>query len=130
MRVENRGVTLRLRLVLAIVVLSTIGLAVFGVATYALYARSQYDRLDAQLRATVPVVHSDLRGDTDRDEPHHGPGGGPPLVVPAGTYAEVRSTDGDVVSQKMPSAYASTSPKLPADLGDIAANGRYFSARS
>ena len=36
--------------------LVTAGLAVFGVATYQLYARSQYDRLDDQLRASAGAV--------------------------------------------------------------------------
>src|SRR5207302_10630613 len=52
---ENGDVTLRFRLVVGLVVLTTIGLAVFGVATYALYAHDQYDRLDDQLRASVPI---------------------------------------------------------------------------
>ena len=42
--------TLRSRLVLALVVLSTVGLAVFGVTTYSLYQRSQESLLDDQLR--------------------------------------------------------------------------------
>jgi len=48
--------TLRLRLVLGLVVLVTAGLAVFGFATYELYSRSQYDRLDDQIRASAPAV--------------------------------------------------------------------------
>lgn len=42
--------TLRSRLVLALVALSTVGLAVFGVTTYSLYQRSQESLLDDQLR--------------------------------------------------------------------------------
>jgi len=48
--------TLRLRLVLGLVVLVTAGLAVFGFGTYELYTRSQYDRLDDQIRASAPAV--------------------------------------------------------------------------
>ena len=40
--------TLRLRLVLAIMVLVLAGLTLFGFLTYSLYARSEYDR--ARLR--------------------------------------------------------------------------------
>ena len=52
--------TLRLRLVIALAALVTVGLAVFGVATYELYARSQYQRLDDQLSASVPLVTRQL----------------------------------------------------------------------
>src|SRR5947209_19542965 len=101
--------TLRLRLVLGLVVLVTAGLAVFGFATYTLYSRSQYDRLDAQLRASAPAVVPNLAGkagvaydDGDRPGGHfgdHGPPGGrdgrqPPAVVPLVGYAEPRGHDG------------------------------------
>jgi len=52
--------TLRLRLVLGLVVLVTAGLAVFGFATYELYSRSQYTRLDDQMRASASAVVSSL----------------------------------------------------------------------
>jgi len=42
-------VTLRLRLVIALVVLVAVGLTIFGVSTYKFYADSQYDHLDDQL---------------------------------------------------------------------------------
>jgi two-component system OmpR family sensor kinase len=41
--------TLRLRLVVALVVLVAVGLTIFGVSTYKFYADSQYDHLDDQL---------------------------------------------------------------------------------
>src|SRR6266540_1314872 len=93
--------TLRLRLVLALAALVTAGLAVFGVTTYQLYARSQYDRLDDLLRSSVPSVGAELRfsagfgpGPSDDDEP--GPGG-PPIVLPPGTYGELRDSDDNVI---------------------------------
>lgn len=52
--------TLRLRLVLALVVLVAAGLALFGVATYSLYARSQRQHLDDQVRSSVPSVTRQL----------------------------------------------------------------------
>src|SRR4030088_900893 len=55
--------TLRLRLVLALVVLVTAGLALFGVVTYSLYARSQYEQLDGQIRRSSGIVTRQL---TDR----------------------------------------------------------------
>jgi len=52
--------TLRLRLVLALVALLTVGLALYGFATYSLYAHAQYDRLDAQIAASVNAVSTKL----------------------------------------------------------------------
>lgn len=52
--------TLRLRLVLAIVVLVAGGLALFGAATYTFYAHSEYQRLDAQIRSSLPIVAQQL----------------------------------------------------------------------
>src|SRR6266700_5128601 len=114
--------TLRLRLVLGLVVLVTAGLAVFGFATYELYSRSQYDRLDDQIRASASAVVSRLAGNAGLayDDGHgQGPGGGPPghdggpggghdggrggrpgppTVVPLTSYAELRGSDGALVS--------------------------------
>src|SRR5438067_12233050 len=113
--------TLRLRLVLALVALSTIGLAVFGVATYALYAHTQYDRLDAQLRASAPILEFQVRNDAGIDTgprpggDDSGGRGGPhaPQISPAGTYAELRRSDGPVVARHVPSSSETSSvPKL------------------
>ena len=52
--------TLRFRLVLALVALVAVGLAVFGVATYTAFSRVQHQRLDDQLRASVPFVTGQL----------------------------------------------------------------------
>src|ERR1043165_5645645 len=100
--------TLRLRLVLGLVVLVTAGLAVFGVATYQLYSRSQYGRLDDQLRGSAAAAGAspgreagldDNRPGSGFGDGPHGPGGKdgdgqrdghPPTVVPYGTYSELR----------------------------------------
>ena len=63
--------TLRLRLVLGLLVLMTVGLAIFGFSTYALYSRSEYDRLDAQLVNSIPLVTAQLYSEA-------GLAGGPP----------------------------------------------------
>ena len=52
----RRNVTLRLRLVVALGLLLTAGLAAFGIATYARYSSSEYRRLDQRLEALVPPV--------------------------------------------------------------------------
>jgi two-component system OmpR family sensor kinase len=129
-------VTLRLRLVVALVVLVTVGLGVFGAVTYALYARSQYDRLDDQIRASVGLVSQELREEADLGHPFPGPGGGqgddeggqgdggdgrggyrdhPAAVAPPGTYAELWR-DGEVLS----SIQLSEGDDLPALPDDVA----------
>ncbi|MDQ1461474.1 MAG: hypothetical protein QOI08_2958, partial [Actinomycetota bacterium] len=52
--------TLRLRLVVALFTLMLAGLGLFGVVTYIVYARSQYQRLDEQIRAAVPFATRQL----------------------------------------------------------------------
>ncbi len=71
--------TLRLRLVGALVALVTIGLSIFMLTMYGLYSRSQYDRLDDQLRASVTLVSAQLRSSAglDPDGDNHGAAGGP-----------------------------------------------------
>ncbi len=46
--------TLRARLTLGLTALATVGLLIFGFATYSLYARSRYDQVDEQLNAADP----------------------------------------------------------------------------
>src|SRR3954462_12486233 len=88
--------TLRTRLVVGVVVLVAAGLGVFGVVTYGLYSRSQYERLDSQIRNSVQLVTFDLY--RDRDDDHRGPPDGdehrPPQLVPPGTYAALLTSSG------------------------------------
>ncbi|HYT38249.1 MAG TPA: hypothetical protein VEN99_01995, partial [Acidimicrobiia bacterium] len=144
--------TLRLRLVLGLVVLVTAGLAVFGFSTYELYSRSQYDRLDEQVRASASAVvptlarKAGLAPDDDGggpgsgfggDRPGHdgGPGGGhdgrpaPPTVVPLVGYAELRGTDGVLVANFAQSSTAAV-PKLDDTLEVTAAAGRFWTTGS
>src|SRR4051812_22809297 len=104
--------TLRLRLVLGIMLLVLAGLALFGVSTYSLYARSEYDRLDNQIRSSAPLVSrqvSEAAGQTSGNG-GNGPGGngpngfdgergggggrGGPGPLPLETYAELRDASG------------------------------------
>src|SRR5215471_5612527 len=112
--------TLRFRLVLALVALVAVGLAVFGIATYTAYSRAQHQRLDDQLQASVPFVTGQLYEQITPDPYHPGPGGGPgggpppgiEPVVPSGTYAELRDPSGAVQATVQP--WDSTSqPDLP-----------------
>ncbi|MCU1487977.1 MAG: sensor histidine kinase [Actinomycetia bacterium] len=115
--------TLRSRLVAALVLLATVGLAVFGVATYELYAHSEYDRLDDQLRSARPSAMAQLRGEGYRG-PFGGRGGPPPVAVPVGTYIEQRSPDGTVVPLQV--VDTSSQPDLPDDLGTIPRDGKFL----
>ena len=102
--------TLRMRLVLALVALTTGGLAVFGIVTYSLYAHAQYQRLDDQIQASVPVVSRYLTeptfgttGPSSNGSNGSQPGGGGPpgprVVIPPNTYAELRDATGTVINQ-------------------------------
>jgi two-component system OmpR family sensor kinase len=83
-------VTLRSRLTLALVLLTAVGLGFFGFATYRLYARSQRDRLDEQLDASLPSVTGALINEVHGEpiRPRPGPGGRP-VTLPSGTYAQL-----------------------------------------
>ena len=102
--------TLRVRLVLALLALLTVGLVIFGVATYSFYADSQYKRLDDQVRASQPLVSRQLDQAAGRPVDGRdfggrggaggggGPGGGPPVFAPPGTYGELRDETGAYVT--------------------------------
>src|SRR5947207_9960916 len=125
--------TLRIRLVLALLALLTVGLVIFGVATYSFYSHSQYKRLDDQVRASRPAVSRQLdeafgrdgggkRGGPGRGGP--GGGGGPPVVVPPGTWTELRDYQG-FSAYEMATNTSGSRPSLPLKLK---ANGtqRFF----
>src|SRR5690349_3166507 len=103
--VASPRLTLRLRLVLALTALVVVGLTVFGVATYTLYARSERQRLDDQITASIPLVQGALYRAAGIDNGHHpepdgGPAGlgpKPSTVVPPSTYAELRNAQGGLV---------------------------------
>src|SRR3954470_22118483 len=122
--VAGPRLTLRLRLVLALTVLVVVGLTVFGVATYTLYARSERQRLDDQITASIPLVQGQLyqqAGLSDGHRPDDDDGGAgarppkPSTVVPASTYAELRDPNGTVLSSIRLSDTID-SPDLGADL--------------
>ncbi|QXC61025.1 HAMP domain-containing histidine kinase [Aquihabitans sp. G128] len=119
--------TLRLRLVLALVALSTVGLAVFGVTTYSLYQRSLESRLDDQLRATLPPLSGRLAAEASgvddgplfpsRNGPAPASSGGdqPGAGFGFDNYAALISTDGKVLAQNEP-VVTTALPDLPDDL--------------
>ncbi|MGH9170660.1 MAG: sensor histidine kinase [Acidimicrobiales bacterium] len=115
--------TLRLRLVAAIVLLATAGLVLFAVVTYSLYSNSEYQGLDRQLLSSVGVIGNALApagpgvlpGGGAR--PGVGAGGGasgtgqpPPIVVP---YGALYTSSGKLVAALPVESKTAGSPRLP-----------------
>ena len=139
--------TLRLRLVIGLALLVTVGLAVFGFTTYSLYSHSEYQRLDDQIRSSATVVTGQLcesAGTACGPVPGHSGGnpsfgnpggdgggghGGPPVVVPPGTYAELRDKSGKVLSTVQASDSAEQ-PKLAKNLKASGSEHRFFTTGS
>lgn len=88
--------SLRTRLVASLVVLLTLGLTVYGAGTYRTFAAAELDRLDDDLRASVPLVEREMNARLRR--PTSGLGATPAVVVAPGTYAELRGPDEDVLA--------------------------------
>ena len=80
--------TLRLRLVLALVALVTVGLAGFGLVTYVLYAHSEYQRLDTQIRSSEPLVQQQLDEAAGLTFGRNPATGGEPPTFPLGAGVE------------------------------------------
>lgn len=113
--------TLRTRLVVAVVVLTGAGLAVLGIVTYSLSARSQYDRRDDALRAAVNPVAARLQraagGGFGRPDDGSGPGGrggfGPGLPGESiGAYGVLYDDSGTALASLEP-ADTDARPRVP-----------------
>jgi two-component system, OmpR family, sensor kinase len=124
-------VSLRARLLVAVLVLAAAGLALVGAITYAEQRSFQLQQVDDRVRAAPPAVARALGdagvgpklGDRDRDRDHRGgpggpPGGGPEPLVPQGTYGERRDASGRVLGRKTfdYGQEITGSPKLPASV--------------
>jgi two-component system, OmpR family, sensor kinase len=92
-------VTLRARLVVALLAVFSVGMVVYGVASYQAFARSELARLDAQVQTSLPVAERELFRSIGVLTGQGGGGGGtgPQVVVAPGTYAELRDVDGNTV---------------------------------
>lgn len=129
-----KGVSLRVRLVAALAVLLVAGLALFGFATYSIYARLQHQRLDDSLRGVVGIASRRLQaGDAGNPFPDGaippnggdsgGDGGGqgfPNRPGPGDTYAVLLDADGNVVRDT--TTFSTAKPDLPTKLQP----GRHF----
>lgn len=128
--------TLRTRLVVALVALSTVGLVVFGVSTYSLYQRSLERQMDQDLAANANGLGGRLvigSGDTAIDPETCAPVGatvasnpfppddGGPVGAPTGSldpYTELQAADGTVLACSNPVS-TDARPDIPDDL-DVA----------
>jgi two-component system, OmpR family, sensor kinase len=122
-------VTLRLRLVVALVALVTVGLVLFGATTYTFYARDRLQRLDTQIGNSEPLIDQQLDERAGLAGPPSAPQGGPgpPIEVLTGTYAELRDSSGKILSQIENSTHL---PRLPNPLPTPAPHGRLFTVGS
>ena len=127
--------TLRLRLVLAVVALVTIAVGLFLAVTYSEFSHSEYQRLANQLRAYEPAVDQYL------DQVNGGRGGGPlggPAPdggpehqpgLPFGSFAQQRNADGTAIGTSIlfvpQNDVGHASPALPSVLAP-APGGRLF----
>jgi two-component system OmpR family sensor kinase len=133
--------TLRLRLVVGLVVLTLVGLGAFGVVTYELYSHSEWDRLDDQIEQSTFAVAGELadeggipggqpggpQGQSGGDGPSTttsdpgrtggGPAGGegPPPLPGLQVYGELLAADGDVLDTTT-LGDLDDEPDLPGDL--------------
>ena len=112
----TQHVTLRVRLVAALVVLLTVGMVVFGVAVTSFHARSQYDVLDERLSTQAPFAAARLAREAGLNGfgGRRGPAGGPIQLGPD-AYVELRDSDGDLLRSGTFSD-GSNLPDIPADL--------------
>ncbi len=134
--------TLRLRLVLALVTLVLVGLTLFGFATYSLYSRSQYQRLDDQIRTSAPFVTRRLdekaglvdqrgQGPTIVGNAPAGEGGNdrPPPLGALASYAQLRDIKGKTLAS-IPVPSSSAKPRLPSQIDPVPPPTRFFNTGS
>jgi two-component system OmpR family sensor kinase len=119
-------VSLRSRLLAAVLVLSAVGMLLLGAVTYVEQRSFQLKRIDQQVQAAPPAVAGALAGQGigpalgDPDHDHGGPpGGGPNVRLPVGTYGERRDASGKTVGHAIIFLYGqnvTADPKLPAKI--------------
>ncbi|HMC40078.1 MAG TPA: HAMP domain-containing sensor histidine kinase [Acidimicrobiales bacterium] len=111
--------TLRLRLVLALVALVVVAQGVGFAATYFAYRNSEYQRLGTQLRASSNIVDQVLDSDHDlgpppgRADPGDQGAGQRGPTLPSGLFGELRNADGTLNGSPVYLGL-STKPRLPA----------------
>jgi two-component system OmpR family sensor kinase len=125
-------VSLRARLIAALIVLATAGLVTLAAVTYAEQSSFLLDRVDQQAHDAQRAVDFELDGVTPGGPPPRGghrpppgPRGGAPDAgsgpqgLPRGTYGERRDASGAVIASTTVRSYGDTplpAPKLPASI--------------
>jgi two-component system OmpR family sensor kinase len=124
-------VSLRTRLLLAILAVVAAGMVVAGVATYLSLRSFLLERVDQQLReARVPVAMT-LAGGVAGGLPFGSPGDRPPPNLPPGTFGQVRDSGGSVLNTvSFTYRTAQPAPVLPDPLPAAAGRVSIFSAGS
>ena len=127
--------SLRARLLVGLLVLTAAGLLLLAGITYTEQRSFLFDRVDQQARAAVPAVAHQLGTGANRAFPGGMPptagygadpdhdSGGPPgagVILPPGTYGEIRSASGKVQDRVVLSygEASSARPDIPDDLQD------------
>ena len=97
-RTDGGSVSLRTRLLLAVLALVAAGLVIAGLVTYVSLRDFLLERVDAQLRdATVP--DGDGAHQRQPERPARGPAAGPGATnLPPGTYGQLRDASGNVLN--------------------------------
>jgi two-component system OmpR family sensor kinase len=128
-------VSLRARLLIAMVVLVAGGLVVANVATYRYLSAFLVHRVDDQLVAAQGPAAGALEAQSHFGGEHHG---GPEPILPPGTYAEYRNGGGATVGSPVVFAYSTGTdtrrhPMLPKTLpgsGTSSTDALFFTAAS
>jgi two-component system OmpR family sensor kinase len=108
----RRPLSLRARLVIAVIALATVGLAVANVVTYASLRSFLLDRTDQELRESTGGVARELEHGCPTD-------GRPVRGISPGTTIQLRSEDGSVVCSLQATGFgeeAPPGPDLPAEI--------------
>jgi two-component system OmpR family sensor kinase len=106
--------TLRTRLLLFLVGLTAVGLAIAGVVTYNRTRTTLVDQVDEQLTSALRTPQLFFNSPSRFGD--RGPG--PDILLPPGTYAELRGADGDVIDTQLVGFADSPAPSLPDDVPD------------
>jgi two-component system, OmpR family, sensor kinase len=109
--------SLRARLILAVIALGAVGLVAADVATYSSLSSFLIDRTDSTLDQSHQQAAQSLEGRDDfGDRGGFGPGGGPGL----NEFIQLRSLDGAVIrtdaNNRLPDGTTPPAPKLPATI--------------
>ncbi|HET6875775.1 MAG TPA: HAMP domain-containing sensor histidine kinase [Acidimicrobiales bacterium] len=127
--------TLRLRLVLAVVALAIVAQGGAFAAIFYVYRNSEYQRLDTQLRSSERVVDLSLDQQNGLSPGGNLPGRGgigddnggqlPSPQLPLGTYGQLRDSSGKAYGQSVYYGSSDSVPDLPAIL-TAPSGGRIF----